>query len=76
MFNYIGNYVDSIGKCLIKSCFVVLSFKPILFFFVFTYVISNLVIFLILIICTDIGHVIAIDIKLVTVGLIMNFEVD
>lgn len=76
MFNYIGNYVDSIGKCLIKSCFVVLSFKPIFFFFVFTYVISNLVIFLILIICTDIGHVIAIDIKLVTVGLIMNFEVD
>lgn len=75
MFNYIGNYVDSIGKCLIKSCFVVLSFKP-NFFFVFTYVISNLVIFLILILCTDIGHVIAIDIKLVTVGLIMNFEVD
>lgn len=71
MFNYIGNYVDSIGKC-----FVVLSFKPIFFFFVFTYVISNLVIFLILILCTDIGHVIAIDIKLVTVGLIMNFEVD
>lgn len=32
------------AKCLIKSCFVVLSFKPI-FFFVFTYVISNLVIF-------------------------------
>lgn len=65
------------AKCLIKSCFVVLSFKPILlFFFVFTYVISNLVIFLILILCTDIGHVIAIDIKIVTVGLIMNFEVD
>lgn len=32
--------------------------------------------FLILILCTDIGHVIAIDIKIVTVGLIMNFEVD
>lgn len=65
------------AKCLTKSCFVVLSFKPILlFFFVFTYVISNLVIFLILILCTDIGHVIAIDIKIVTVGLIMNFEVD
>lgn len=66
------------AKCLIKSCFVVLSFKPffLYFFFVFTYVISNLVIFLILILCTDIGHVIAIDIKIVTVGLIMNFEVD
>lgn len=35
-----------------------------------------LLFFLILILCTDIGHVIAIDIKLVTVGLIMNFEVD
>lgn len=32
--------------------------------------------FFILILCTDIGHVIAIDIKIVTVGLIMNFEVD
>lgn len=35
-----------------------------------------LLFFSILILCTDIGHVIAIDIKIVTVGLIMNFEVD
>lgn len=64
------------AKCLIKSCFVVLSFKPIFFFLYLHMLYRILLFFLILILCTDIGHVIAIDIKMVTVGLIMNFEVD
>lgn len=64
------------AKCLIKSCFVVLSFKPILLFLYLHMLYRILLFFLILILCTDIGHVIAIDIKIVTVGLIMNFEVD
>lgn len=63
------------AKCLIKSCFVVLSFKPI--FFLYLHMLYRILLFFfILILCTDIGHVIAIDIKIVTVGLIINFEVD